>query len=404
MKLSDVEIICSEKIDAEHLGIFNNSFHLTNYEWFIKDDKKPEKAHEDERMDRKSKVIDKVEISHEKGTTHDSYIKKMIMAEATHFSRNLANVRGSTAVPEYMEHQVRALCDQHKDLIKEVRVIQGQQLLDENMNLFHAVGRSADSEPRCVIVHYAGDPASKETTALVGKGITYDTGGLNLKGTGFMELMYGDKNGSCAIIGALHGVLASKPKLNIVFAMAFAENSIDSKSYKPGDIIKSRKGITVEIGNTDAEGRLVLCDTLTYVQDHFKPHTIVDLATLTGAIMIALGHETAGLFSNDDDLADALLKSGKDTFEPYWRMPILEEHREVMKSKFADVNNIGNTRMGGSCQAASYLERFIEDGVKWAHLDIAGPAMGGAQKGPICADGTGFGTQTLLDYLWKQTK
>jgi leucyl aminopeptidase len=230
MKSADVEIICSEKIDAEHLGIFSNSFHLTNYEWCIKDDKKPEKAHEDERMDRKSKVIDSVEISHEKGTAQDSYIKKMVMAEATNFSRNLANVRGSTATPEYMEHQVRALCDQHKDLIKEVRVLCGQQLLDENMNLFHGVGRAAVSEPRMVLVHYEGDPASKETTALVGKGITYDTGGLNLKQTGFMELMYGDKNGSCAVIGALHGVLASKPKLNIVFAMAFADNAIDSKS------------------------------------------------------------------------------------------------------------------------------------------------------------------------------
>ena len=172
------------------------------------------------------------------------------------------------------------------------------------MNLFHAVGRAALSEPRMVVVHYEGDPASKETTALVGKGVTYDTGGLNLKPTGSMEDMYGDKNGSCAVIGALHGVMATKPKLNIVFAMGFAENAIDSKSYKPGDIISSRKGLTVEIGNTDAEGRLVLCDTLKYVQDNYKPDTIIDLATLTGHVKIALGFETAGFFSNDDDLSD----------------------------------------------------------------------------------------------------
>jgi len=175
------------------------------------------------------------------------------------------------------------------------------------MGLYHAVGRGATSEPRCVIVHYQGDPSSSETIALVGKGLTYDTGGLNLKPTGSMETMYGDKNGACAVLGALHGVFELKPKLNIVFAMGFAENAIDAKCYKPGDIITTRKGLTVEIGNTDAEGRLVLSDTFTYVQDHYKPKILIDLATLTGACMIALGQDTAGLFSNDDQLADSLL-------------------------------------------------------------------------------------------------
>ena len=168
------------------------------------------------------------------------------------------------------------------------------------MGLYHAVGRAAVSEPRCVVVHYEGDPSTSDIIALVGKGLTYDTGGLNLKPTGSMETMYGDKNGACAVIGALHGVLATKPKINIVFVMGFAENAIDSKSYKPGDIIASRKGLTVEIGNTDAEGRLVLADTLTYIQDNFKPKVLIDLATLTGACMVALGQDTAGLFSNDD--------------------------------------------------------------------------------------------------------
>lgn len=186
--------------------------------------------------------------------------------------------------------------------------------------------------------------------------------------------------------------------------MGFAENSIDAKSYKPGDIIASRKGLTVEIGNTDAEGRLVLCDTLTYIQDNFKLDTIIDLATLTGHVKIALGNETAGLFSNDDDLANNILASGKDTFESIWRLPIFDEHRDAMKSKFADINNKGNTPMGGASQAASFLEKFINKDVKWAHLDIAGPAIVKAAKGPVCADGTGFGTQTLLDYVWKQQK
>merc|ERR1719454_2129513 len=145
------------------------------------------------------------------------------------------------------------------------------------MNLFHAVGRSAQSEPRMVIVEYKGDPSTEEKVALVGKGVTYDTGGLNLKPTGYMEDMYGDKNGACAVIGALHGVLELKPKKNIIFAIGLAENAIDARSYKPGDIIKSMKGLTVEIGNTDAEGRLVLCDTFTYVQREFKPQKMINL-------------------------------------------------------------------------------------------------------------------------------
>jgi len=255
-----------------------------------------------------------------------------------------------------------------------------------------------------VAVHYHGDPESKDTLALVGKGLTFDTGGLNLKPTGSMETMYGDKNGACAVLGALNGVMATKPKLNIVFVMGFAENSIGSKAYKPGDIISSRKGLTIEIGNTDAEGRLVLADTLTYVQDNFKPHTIIDLATLTGAVMHALGAETAGMQSNDDKLSEDLLASGKATFEPLWRLPITDEHREAMKSSSADMNNKGKTPYGGSSQGAAFLEKFIEKDVKWAHLDIAGPAMTKAAKGPVSADGSGFGTQILLDYIWKHQK
>ena len=275
-----------------------------------------------------------------------------------------------------MESKVKELCEKHPNSgIKELRVIKGQQLLDEKMGLYHAVGRAATSEPRCVLVHYEGDPTSTETIALVGKGLTYDTGGLNLKPTGSMEDMYGDKNGACAVIGALHGVLQLKPKVNIVFVMGFAENAIDSKSYKPGDIITSRKGLTVEIGNTDAEGRLVLADTFTYVQDKFKPKVLIDLATLTGACMVALGQDTAGLFSNDDNLAETLLSSSKSVFEPLWRLPIMQEHRDAMKSNFADLNNKGSTRYGGASQAAAFLERFIEKETKWAHLDIAGPAM-----------------------------
>ena len=200
------------------------------------------------------------------------------------------------------------------------------------MNLFYNVGKGAISQPRCVIVSYQGDPSRPDEVdfALVGKGVTYDTGGLNLKGATMID-MYGDKGGSCAVIGALKGTLELGFKKNIVFACGFAENAIGNGAYKPGDIIKGMNGLSVEIGNTDAEGRLVLADTMTYVQNKFKPKQIVDVATLTGACVVALGNETAGLFSNDDGITKELIKAAEQSFEPVWHMPIQEEHKEAIK-------------------------------------------------------------------------
>jgi leucyl aminopeptidase len=291
-----------------------------------------------------------------------------------------------------------------KDLIKEVRVLGKEDLKKLGMNLFYAVGQGSTptDEPRCVVVNYKGNPDSEEIdVALVGKGLTYDTGGLNLKPTKSIEDMYLDKSGACAVIGALHASLKLKPRKNIIFAVGLCENAVDAKSYKPNDIIKSMKGLTVEIGNTDAEGRLVLADTFTYVQREFKPKKLIDLATLTGACMVALGNDTAGLFSNCDTFAKQIEESSKRVFEPVWRLPINEEHRESMKSQYADLNNSGKTRYGGASTAAAFLERFIEKDTKWVHLDIAGPAIKTSAKAPDCANGNGFGVQLLIDYLMK---
>lgn len=322
-------------------------------------------------------------------------------AKATTLTRNLTNTRGSVATPDYMEEQVRKVII-GQDKIKDFRVLKGQQLVDLGMNLFYNVGKGATSEPRCVTVLYKGNPESDEVDiAFVGKGLTYDTGGLNLKPTGSIEDMYYDKAGACAVIGALSGALELGIKKNVVFAMGFAENAIDANSYKPMDIIKSMKGITVEIGNTDAEGRLVLADTMTYVQREYKPKKLVDLATLTGAIMVALGNETAGLFSNDDDFAQEIKTCGMEVFEPMWQMPITEESKEQIKGAAADISNSGKSRWGGSSKAAAFLERFVEKGVKWVHLDIAGAVSIPGAKPPLCADGNGFGTHTILQYLYK---
>lgn len=412
-KCDDVEIIFSDKIEQDLHGIFANSFHLTNYEFSLRTapevDQEAEKkaqseADYDSRGKKYLKVIQNVDISNssKQGYKDDFDYKFWVTsAKATKYARDLTNTRGTVATPEYMEERVRELIAGNAN-IKDFRVIKGDQLLEKGMNLFYNVGMGSVSEPRCITLLYKGNPESDEVDiSFVGKGLTFDTGGLNLKPTGSIEDMYYDKAGACAVMGALQGTIAMGSKQNIVFAMGFAENSIDNKSYKPMDIIKSMKGLTVEIGNTDAEGRLVLADTLSYVQKEYKPKKIVDLATLTGAIMVALGNETAGIFSNDDEFAQEIKDSGKNVFEQYWQMPITQESKDAIKGAAADISNSGKSRWGGSSKAAAFLERFIEKGTKWVHLDIAGAGNVQGAKAPLCPDGNGFGTQTLLHYLYK---
>ena len=267
------------------------------------------------------------------------------------------------------------------------------------MNLHYEVGKGAESAPRYVAVRYNGrGAASKEVDlALVGKGLTFDTGGLNIKKS-TMEEMYLDKTGACAVIGALHATKALRPEKNVVFVCGIAENAIGGRVYKPGDIIRSLKGLSVEVGNTDAEGRLVLADTITYTCRQYDPKRLIDIASLTGSIMVALGEKTAGLFANNEDFAAEVLASGKDHSEPLWRMPIQEEHRETIKREAADLNNCGMIRWADASNAAAFLERFLEkrangDEVQWAHLDIAGTCHSKEQG---C---TGFGTQILIDAI-----
>ena len=281
--------------------------------------------------------------------------------------------------------------------MKEIRIITGTELADLGMNLIYNVGKAAESQPRCVVIHYVGRPedADEVDLALVGKGVTYDTGGLNIK-MQLMELMYGDKGGSTAVLGALKGCLELKPKKNIIFAAGFAENAIGRGAYKPSDILRAMNGLSVEIGNTDAEGRLVMADTSTYVQRNFKPKKVVYIATLTGACFVALGKNTAGLFAGDDGMARGWERAAKIAHEPVWRLPVNDEHRGAIAGRDAvDVNNLGATRFGGASQAAAFLEKFVEDDRQWAHIDIAGPGCLSE------ADQSGFGAKLLLSYIVK---
>ena len=270
------------------------------------------------------------------------------------------------------------------------------------MNLLYSVGKSAPSEPRCVIVEYKGDPNSdKFTHAIVGKGVTFDTGGLNLKPTGHIENMHLDKCGSCQTIAALSGAIDMGLKKNVIFCVGLVENSIDANSYKPGDIISSMKGITVEVTNTDAEGRLVLADALTYVQKTYKPEKVIDLATLTGGVIVALGYETAGTFTNDKDFLKDLHDAGKEYFEEMWELPINKETHELLKSKVADMTNSARGGTLSASQGAAFLSKFIEKDVKWIHLDIAGTGMPNKPNPPVSGEASGWGVHTLLNYLRK---
>ncbi|MDP6388959.1 MAG: leucyl aminopeptidase, partial [Alphaproteobacteria bacterium] len=238
-----------------------------------------------------------------------------------------------------------------------------------------------------------GAARSKKPIAFVGKGVTFDTGGISIKPAGGMHDMKWDMGGAGAVVGLMKALAGRKAKVNAVGVIALVENMPDANAQRPGDVVTSLSGQTIEIQNTDAEGRLVLADALWYAQDRFKPELMVDLATLTGAIVIGLGHEHAGLFANDDKLAERLAAAGKASGEKVWRMPLAEAYNKQLESGIADMRNIGG-RDAGSITAAQFLERFVNK-VPWAHLDIAGMAWANKDAPTVPKGGTGYGVRLL---------
>jgi len=264
------------------------------------------------------------------------------------------------------------------------------------MGALLGVAQGSTQPGRTVIMRWNGGKKGDQPVAFIGKGVCFDTGGISIKPAGSMEDMKGDMGGAACVVGLMQALGARKAKANVVGAIGLVENMPDGNAQRPGDIVTSMSGQTIEIINTDAEGRLVLADVLWYVTKKFKPKFMVDLATLTGAIMVALGTEYAGLFSNNDELAERLMKVGLTTGERVWRMPLGPEYDKQIDSQFADMKNTG-TRNGGSITAAQFLQRFV-DGTPWAHLDIAGTAMGAPKTEINQSWGSGFGVR-LLDRL-----
>ena len=278
----------------------------------------------------------------------------------------------------------------------EVEILDERAMAEIGMRALLGVGQGSETESKLVVLRWNGGAENTPPVAFVGKGVVFDTGGISIKPGASMEDMKGDMAGAAAVTGALYALAARKAKANVIGILGLVENMPDGKAQRPGDIVKSLSGQTIEIINTDAEGRLVLADALTYVIDKYKPKAVVDLATLTGAILIALGQEYGGLFSNNDDLSERITKAGLATGEKVWRMPMGSVYDKMIDSKFADMKNTGG-RHAGSITAAQFLQRYVGK-TAWAHLDIAGTAMGSPSSDINQSWGSGWGVR-LLDQL-----
>ncbi len=315
--------------------------------------------------------------------------------DGVNLARDLVNGNADDITPQKIASEAKQLASEYNKL--KVTVFDRKRIEKEGMHLLLAVNRGALHDPTFSILEYKGNPKSKDMTVIVGKGITYDTGGINLKPTGYLETMKSDMAGSAAILGTMKAVAALDLKVNLCGIIPSTENAIGPQSYKPGDIYSSHGGKTVEIANTDAEGRLVLADALSYAIKEFKPDRVIDLATLTGAIVVALGDEATGLFSNNDQLADQLFAAGVKTHERVWRLPIYKEYRSQIESPIADIKNSGG-REAGSITAALFLKEFVGK-TPWAHLDIAGTAFFEKPRLYNTTHATGVGVRLLVEFL-----
>jgi len=281
----------------------------------------------------------------------------------------------------------------------KTRIMDERWLEKQQFGAMLAVNQGSSAKPRLVVMEYA-PKGTKKTVVLVGKGVTFDSGGINLKPSGSIETMKMDMSGAAAVAGAMLAVARTKPDVRVIGVMPLVENMPSGTAIRPGDIIRSYAGKTIEIGNTDAEGRLILIDAMAWAVKQYKPDTMIDLATLTGACIVALGEKIAGVFSKDPDLAAAIVASGEKTHERCWHMPLPEDYKELLKNDFADLNNVSSGRSGGAITAALFLSEFVGE-TRWAHIDIAGPAWAKKASDYCGAGGTGFGVRLLSDVIRK---
>ena len=321
--------------------------------------------------------------------------RESALAEGVEFTKELVTLPANVLYPEsFVERCRKAL----EGTGIEIIVLDDAQMEKLGMGALLGVGQGSERPSRILAMRWNGGDEGAKPTLLVGKGVTFDSGGISIKPGAGMEDMKWDMGGAGAVAGTMVALAKRKAKANVVGVCGLVENMPDGKAQRPGDVVKTMSGQTVEVINTDAEGRLVLCDALHWTQQEFKPARIVDFATLTGAMLIALGHEQAGLFSNDDTLADNLSAAGKTSGDKVWRMPIGPAYDKLIDSPIADMKNVG-PREAGSITAAQFLKRFIKDGTPWAHLDIAGMAWSNKPGATYGKGATGYGVRLLDQYV-----
>ncbi len=348
---------------------------------------------------KKSKAVtaNLISVSPSKGARRKSLEEALksgsIIGAGINRARHLGNLPGNVCTPSYLADEAIALAKKHSSL--QVKILGEKQMARLKMGSLLSVSAGSAEEAKLIVMEYKGAKADSKPHVLVGKGVTFDTGGISLKGGAGMDEMKFDMCGAASVIGAMAAVVQLKLPINIVGLIGAVENMPSSTATKPGDIVTSMAGKTIEVLNTDAEGRLVLCDVLTYAE-RYKPRSVIDIATLTGAAVATFGSHVSALLSNDDKLSESLIDCGKNSLDRVWPLPLWEEYQPLLNSNFADIANIGGPR-AGTITAACFLSRFAEK-FKWAHLDIAGSAWNsGAQKGA-----TGRPVALLVEYLSQQ--
>jgi leucyl aminopeptidase len=334
---------------------------------------------------------------------HAKFLKKIKehehIAEGVYLARDLINGNADIVTPSYLAETARKIAEKFPSV--KATILDQKRIEEEGMGLFLAVARGSSLEPAFIILSHKGFSSSIDHTVIVGKGVTFDTGGLNLK-TSSMETMRDDMSGAAAALTTVAICAALNLEINVTAVVAAAENAIDANAFKPGDVYKGYAGVTVEIGNTDAEGRLTLADALSFSVKELKPTRIIDFATLTGSMVVALGEGMSGLFCNDENLAKRLLDASERTAELLWRMPLHAPYKELLKSDIADLKNVGG-KAAGPITAALFLQEFVQK-TPWAHIDIAGTAFAAKERGYIPKNGTGFGVRLMVDFLQNLSK
>ncbi len=345
----------------------------------------------------KSKKEDRFEISEIllEGSPNEIVKLGTLLAEAQNYARNLVNEPGNVINPVTLAEEAERLAKEYR---LECRVYDEKEIQEMGMLALWSVGKGSATPPRFIHLTYKPKEKAKDRIAIVGKGLTFDSGGLNIKPGDYMRTMKMDKSGACAVLGIMKAIAQLKPRVEVHGIIGAAENMPSGNAYRPDDIIRAKNGKHIEIDNTDAEGRVTLADALSYASE-LKPSKIIDMATLTGACMVALGEYTAGLFTNSGRFGEEIKKVAKRTGERVWELPMDDERlRKKIKKGPADVVNTGG-RYGGAITAAMFLEEFVGEGIEWVHLDIAGPAWSREEYGYYTQGGTGFGVRTCIEYI-----